>query len=85
MIKKLLILAFLCSAVIFYFLTYQTKAGNILENPLPPNKTPKVTLTPTRTPVFIDENSNLSKEIDKVSPEDFNNDFQKLKDKLNKL
>lgn len=41
--------------------------------------TPKPTLEP------IDQNSNLEQEIDKLTPEDFSEDFNQLKDELTKF
>lgn len=41
--------------------------------------TPKPTLPP------IDQNSNLEQEIDKLTPEDFSEDFNQLKDELTKF
>lgn len=45
--------------------------------------TPTVTVTPTMVPVVLDKNSNLEEEVDKLIPEDFSQDFNKLKEEVN--
>lgn len=48
---------------------------------------PTVTLTPTPTPtpVIFNESSNLETETEKLTPEDFSNDFKQLKEEVGKF
>jgi len=41
--------------------------------------TPTTFLTPTPTPIIFDQNSNLWQETEKLTPEDFSDDFNLLK------
>lgn len=38
--------------------------------------------TPTPTPLVIDQSSNLAEEVDKLTPQDFSEDFQMLRQEL---
>lgn len=49
------------------------------------SRAPTVVPSPTPTPVLIDQSSDLKTETEKLTPEDFSNDFKNLKEEASKL
>lgn len=80
--KKILILVIL-AVLLGVFLLFKS---NLSSSKISPNLQsgnvliPTPTPTPTPTPPVFDKNSNLEEEIEKLTPEDFSEDFKLLKE-----
>lgn len=83
--KKILILVIL-SVLLGVFLLFKS---NLSSSKISPNLQSGNVLiptpTPTPTPPVFDKNSNLEEEIEKLTPEDFSDDFKTLKQEITRF
>ena len=90
MIRKksvIIILIFLSALSIFIYVSIHSRQGNgsVLKSPeatlsgVKPTLSPVPTIWLTPTPIILDLKNGLSKEVEKLTPEDFSPDFETLK------
>lgn len=79
--NKIIIIIALLIILTTIFLMSKAESGKIVSSQVSSRN--EVVLTPasipTPTPIIIDKNSNLEEETEKLTPEDFSEDFKNLK------
>lgn len=83
----IIILIFLSALSLLIYVSIHSGQGNGdgLKSPesnksnIKPTSTPEPTIWLTPTPIILDLKNGLSKEVEKLTPEDFSQDFETLK------